>query len=357
MNLTVNQRRKLKQARTLLIAGTLLGLFYVIFSDGFEKFYPFLNAAIGGFLVAAVIAILEIWVLAGGVRKLSFFTLLLLRTLLYIVLITLIILGVIVISWMIRNQLTLGGVFTDPTFTYYIFEEDFFIAIVYAMTFALSINFTRMLSRKMGQGMLLSYITGTYFHPVIQERIVMFLDVANSKEISEKLGPLNFHNFLNDLFYDITEPIVLHRGIIYEYVEDLVVITWAINKGLTNGNCIRTFFSIKDNLDQLKEKYYLNYGFSPKIRAGLHCGNLVRAEIGDVKTQIVFHGDVMNTTSRILEKSRELDKGMLASTHLMLRIQLPNIYESDTVGIMNLKGKDEAIELYNITEKEPVIFT
>ena len=354
LKLTINQKRKFKQARTLIITGMLLGNLYVIFTDGFEKLHPFITATIGGFLIALVVAILEMWVFAGGVRKIKFLTLLTLRTLLYLLLIILILFNVIAISWMLRYELTYSQLFEFEDFQHYIFKEDFPIAIVYTLAFAFSINLTRMLSRKMGQGMLLSHITGTYFKPVIQERIIMFLNIENSKQISEKLSPMVFHNFLNDFFYDITESIVMHQGIIYEYVEDLVIVTWAMTKGLRDGNCIRTFFQIKDQLAELKEKYFNKYGLFPTIKASLHCGKLVRAEIGDLKTQIVFHGDVMNTTARILDNCYKIKGDLLASAHLVLRIDIPKLYETKTVGVITLKGKETAVELFTISEKELV---
>ena len=153
-----------------------------------------------------------------------------------------------------------------PTFQTYIFDGDFGLAILYGVSFALAINFTRMISRKMGQGMLMSHISGKYFSPVEEERIVMFLNVVNSKIISEKLGPLKFHKFLNELIYDITEPIVHRRAIIYEYVEDLVVISWAVKKGLQDANCIRVYFDIEDAIKTKKENYFNKFGFVPKMR-------------------------------------------------------------------------------------------
>ncbi len=355
MKLSINQKRKLKQALTLIIAGLLLGYLYVLFTDGFEKLHPFISATVGGFLVAVVIAILELWIFTGGVRKIKFLTLLTIRTLLYLFLVTLILFNVMVISRMIRYGLTYFQTLTSTEFQNYIFKEDFPVLIVYALTFAFSINLTRMLSRKMGQGMLVSHITGTYFKPVIQERIIMFMNIENSKQISEKLSPMVFHNFLNDFFYDITESIVMHQGIIYEYVEDLVVVTWAMNKGLRDGNCTRAFFHIQDQLEELKEKYFIEYGLFPRIKASLHCGKLVRAEIGDIKTQIVFQGDVMNTTSRILDYCYKINSELLASAHLVLRMDMPKIYETKTVGAISLKGKETTVELFTITEKELVI--
>ena len=90
------------------------------------------------------------------------------------------------------------------------------------------------------------------------------------------------------------------------------------------------------------------------MKAAVHCGKVVRAEIGDVKTQIVLHGDVMNTTARILDKCHEENKGLLSTAHLVYRLELPKMFESELVGYITLKGKEKEVELFNIVEKEVV---
>jgi len=351
-SLTVNQLRRLKQARTMVIAGALLGPFYVIFSDGFVSIDPYINATIIGILIGFTVSLLEIFVFGRGPQNWKFITLLLFKTFLYIFLILLIISNVLIIYRMLKYDLSYGGVLVSEEFYDYIYHKDFVIVLLYATSLTFSVNFTRMMSRKMGQGVLLSFITGTYYKPKIQERIFMFLNINHPKEIAEKLGLKTFHNFLNDFFYDITESIVIHRGIIHQYVEDEIVISWSIERGLSNANCARTFFDARDEINMLKERYYKKYGLFPQMRAALHCGNVVRAEIGDVKSEIVFHGDVMNTTSRILNQCYELNRDLLISSHLIFRLSLPPLYKMVEHGKLKLKGKETELELFSIVEAE-----
>ena len=125
-----------------------------------------------------------------------------------------------------------------------------------------------------------------------------------------------------------------------------------MEKGLQDANCIRVFFDINESLATLKEKYYKNYGFIPNIMAGLHCGDIVRAEIGDIKTQIVFHGDVMNTCARVLDKADEIETTLLLTKDLLDAIELPVLYDSESVGQIKLRGKQSEIELFKIWDKE-----
>lgn len=352
MGLSVNQKIKLKITKQFVIVGISLGIIYIFFANGTSELYPFLNGAIIGLLAGLLIAVLELFVFARGAKKIKFIGLLIIRSLVYLVLIMGIILTVVITSRTIRLDQTYSDVLQSQDFQYYIREGDFSIAIVYAITFAFSINFVRMISRKMGQGVLVSYISGTYRKPVHQARIVMFIKLVNSKKLMKELDTMDFHRLLNELFYDLTVPIVSHRGIIYEYIEDLMVITWAMNKGLENANCLRTYFDIKKVINDNKEKYLDRYGFVPQVQASLHTGSVVRAELGEVKTQIAFHGDTMNTTSRILSKNNELNLGLLVTDQLIKMIGMPRIYQKKSIGKITLKGKQESLELFEILDYE-----
>ena len=148
----------------------------------------------------------------------------------------------------------------------------------------------------------------------------------------------------------MTEAIVGHSGIIAHYVEDEVMVTWSMRKGVTNASCIRTFFQMKAELNALAEKYYEQYGFVPKIRAALHCGPIIRAEIGEVKTEVSFFGDTINATSRILGECHAAEKEIVVSKKLMQQIQLPELYSLEKMGEVSLRGKSEIMSLYSVNE-------
>jgi len=352
--LTVNQRVKIKITRQFVVAGISLGIIYTFFvyGFGFSEFWHYRNGAVSGLILGLLIALLELLVFSRGAKRLKFIWLLTLRTFIYLTLITVIIFNVAAISRMFRWDLGYFDVLSDVRFYHdYLLVGDFSVAVVTTLILVFSINFVRMISRKMGQGMLVSYISGTYYSPVHQARIIMFVKVVDAKRIMHELGPHKLHEFLNELFYDYTTPLVTNRGVIYEYIEDLAVITWSIDNGLRNANCIRAFFDIQEAIGASREKYLDKYGFIPRIQAGLHTGSVVRAEIGEVKTQIVFHGDTMNTTSRILGKCKELKLGLLASDQLIRMIGLPRIYAKKFVGDIELRGKQDPIKLFEVLDK------
>ncbi|MBK9331715.1 MAG: hypothetical protein IPM96_04730 [Ignavibacteria bacterium] len=69
------------------------------------------------------------------------------------------------------------------------------------------------------------------------------------------------------------------------------------------------------------------------------------------KKEIVFHGDVLNTASRIQAQSKTLGKGLLVSEDVIKKMELNGRYRKESMGKFRLRGKEQDITLYSI---EPV---
>ena len=54
----------------------------------------------------------------------------------------------------------------------------------------------------------------------------MFLDMKSSTTIAEQLGHVRFYTLLNELFHEISQPVLQTKAEIYQYVGDEVVLTW-----------------------------------------------------------------------------------------------------------------------------------
>ncbi len=64
----------------------------------------------------------------------------------------------------------------------------------------------------------------------------------------------------------------------------------------------------------------------PKLRAALHAGEVVTGEAGGSRRAIVFHGDVMNATSRIENLTRTLGHPFLVSEDALARLEGADAY-------------------------------
>ena len=101
---------------------------------------------------------------------------------------------------------------------------------IFALAFVLSVAFSAVfeLTRLIGGRVLLNVILGRYRHPIREERVLMFLDLAGSTAMAEALGEVRMQELLTRFFFDIDEPIVKHGGEVHAYVGDAVIVTWPL---------------------------------------------------------------------------------------------------------------------------------
>ena len=207
------------------------------------------------------------------------------------------------------------------------------------------IVFFRQLDRFLGPGVLVRYMLGRYHRPHREARIFMFLDLKSSTALAEELGPEAYYGLINEFFRDISGPVLANAGEIYEYVGDEVVLTWKEEQGIKDANCIRVFFDIDRIIEKKNQRYLDRFGVVPEYKAGVHVGEVMTAEIGDLKKGLVFNGDVLNTGSRIEKECERVGRRLLSSADLFERLTLPDGLTAEAMGPAALRGKSEPLEL------------
>jgi adenylate cyclase len=184
----------------------------------------------------------------------------------------------------------------------------------FALALGFALNVALFVTRLLGPGTLWSFVTGQYYRPRNEERIFLLLDVVDSTRIAEHVGNVAFQRFLNDVFFDITGALVEHRGEIYKYVGDQVIVSWPMSaSAAANGDCVAAALAARADLQRHRSSYIARYGFYPAVRAALHVGDVVSGEIGDVRREIGFLGDVLNTFARIEEFGKRHDIPVICS--------------------------------------------
>lgn len=184
------------------------------------------------------------------------------------------------------------------------------------------------------------------------ERIFMFLDIRDSTRIAEELGHIRYFALLNRFFSDISGPIDAHKGEIYQYVGDEIVVSWEKSQGLEDGNCLKAFFAIQERIRRLAPDYEKEFGLIPAFKAGFHMGNVTTGAIGTIKKEVVFSGDVLNTTARIEALCNRYGVDMLMSEELWEALPRIEGWEASAIGDIMLRGKQRTIRL--LTLRSPV---
>lgn len=176
----------------------------------------------------------------------------------------------------------------------------------------------------------------------------MFLDIKSSTTIAEALGHVKYFELLNEFFYDVTDTIVETRGEIYQYVGDELVISWEIDSGTENANCLNCFFYLYDVIRKLSDKYEKKFGITPSFKAGMHYGLVTVGEVGVLKREITFTGDVLNATARIQELCNKYNEKLIVSKELLELMNTNGAFSYKELGEMNLRGRAASISLYSV---------
>jgi adenylate cyclase len=224
--------------------------------------------------------------------------------------------------------------------------------ISYFLFSILFINFFLQMNRKIGPGNMFKLLLGRYHQPREEKRIFMFLDLVSSTRIAEQLGHNTYSQLLRDCFHDLTDIVLKYHAEIYQYVGDEVVLSWTEKNGLDHLNCIKAFFAFENEIHSRSNYYLEKYKIVPQFRAGLDMGMVTVAEIGDIKREIAFHGDVLNTAARLQAICKNYDCKMLISDHLANNLYATDGFDKKLIGEIKLRGKQERTKVYRIDREK-----
>ena len=220
------------------------------------------------------------------------------------------------------------------------------IVIASMLTFLLVM--LRHASQIIGERSFRDIMRGRYHRPRAEDRFFLFVDVVGSTPVAERLGPLAVHRYLDRVFQAASDPVDAYYGEVYQYVGDEMVVTWNVAEGRPEARPLACLFAIEAALAAAAPEFKREFGTVPKIRAALHAGEVVTGEIGGSRRAIVFHGDVMNTTSRIENATRTLGRNFLVSEDALARLEGAERYSPEDLGSQQLRGREAMMRVYAV---------
>jgi adenylate cyclase len=325
-----------------IVVGGALGLLYAKISDAGSE-YEYLRLLPGtliGISIGFIIITFEKSLIT--LNKYSFIGAMVVKALIYSINIVLFLLFFVVIFAEVLGHLSyreaLDQYIRDRLF------EDFIFSLGASIFLILFLEISSLLNSRF----FYNYFTGRYHRPMQEERIFMFVDVKSSTTLAEQLGDILYSQLLQDLFNDFTNAILASRAEVYQYAGDEIILTWKTAAGLKEQRCLYCFYLLKQSIIQ-KEAYYLKtYNIVPKFKAGMHTGTAVTTWVGKVKKEIVYHGDLLNTTSRIQCKCNDFNHDFVVSEAIkeVLPEDVPVNYIHQ--GEILLRGKAHPMKLYTV---------
>lgn len=325
-----------------LAAGSVIG-FLLHFIDKIDMLGVTTRGMIIGLLIGTTIGFFEEFFFLEKFRTKTYFFLLLFRTLVYTLVFAFYELLVNSLSNYFSGDLSIAESFYTALYREH-FPRDFAIITIVSVIL-ISLLQIRRLHRP---GDLIRYITGKYHRPEEVNKIFLFLDLKSSTSTAEKLGNIDYSSFMIDYFHDMTGAILMSKAEIYQYIGDEIVLTWSFQEGVKHSRCINCFFDIKNEFELKREKYLEKHGVYPQFKAALHAGNVSVTWIGSIKKEIVYYGDVLNTTARIQDECNKHNQSFLLSEYILNNVEIPEYLRSEIVGELQLKGKEKKVKIFGL---------
>ncbi|HEY7040769.1 MAG TPA: adenylate/guanylate cyclase domain-containing protein, partial [Methylomirabilota bacterium] len=124
---------------------------------------------------------------------------------------------------------------------------------------------------------------------------------------------------------------------------------WPMDAGLRTAACVRCFFDVRAAIRRDAARYERDFGVVPAFRGGLHGGPVTAGELGDLRRQIVFVGDILNTAARLEEYAKRTGHDLVVSGAVLGKITLPAGVRAASCGELALRGKEASVAAYGLS--------
>ncbi len=329
--------RKLRLLAAIIAFGAIAG-FVFNFSQGRVAPRQAVTGISYGLLISASLGSIELLVLEGPMRNwlsgLSFAASLIVRSAIYAAVI-------IVIQGLEVGERIAGLPLDMPS-------QIFWSSFAYSAVLSVVMNLGLAISNIIGPRALLNFVTGRYHSPVEEERFVLFVDIAGSTGLAERLGGVGIHRFLDRTFRLLTVAVEDYRGEVLSYVGDEVIATWRERGGAIDCRPLRCFVAMRDELlrasSQFEQRVRRGAADSrqPAFRSGDHRRDRRRQARHRVQRRRHEH------RGRLEELSRSVDGGFLASRAAMERFGSMPPFAVRDLGRLPIRGRADGIDVVGI---------
>jgi adenylate cyclase len=330
----------LRRLAALILYGALVGAAYAL--SRYTDFPHIMRSALTGAVIAAGVTLFELLLLQAerGKRLQAgpFGAFLATRIGAW----TLIILAGLLVG---RILVPLGdGVgYSDPQML--LLDMGFSLAVSFIGITALSVQ------RLLGADVIVALLSGRYYRPQTETRVFLLLDMVGSTALADRFGDKVYLGVLNRALQEITPLIARSGGDIHRYVGDAVIVTWRPRLELRHAatEAVACAVACVEQIRRDAPRFTAEFGIAPGLRAAVHLGPVLAAEIGTMKREIAFLGDTMNTLARIEQAARESKRAVVLSGNVLAAATLPPGVAAEPLGDFTPRGKQAAIPLHALT--------
>ncbi len=179
---------------------------------------------------------------------------------------------------------------------------------------------------------------------------VLFADIRSFTTLSETMTPKENFEFINAYLGSVSPVIRKHHGFIDKYIGDAIMALFPASADDAMQASIDIHKQLVDfNAD--RQKKFLQ---PIKIGIGVHTGTLMLGTIGEEKRmEGTVISDAVNLASRLEGLTKMYGASIIVSEQILKELANPDQYSYRFLGKVRVKGKQEAVYIFEILDTEP----
>lgn len=233
-----------------------------------------------------------------------------------------------------------------------VFKSSYFHSLIFYFSLvSILMFFISNLERRSGNiTLLIAQSMGEIVKPKSVDKGFMFIDLNDATSLAENLGSHKYAELLR-LCFKMLSDLVAHTPFqIYQYVGDEAVICWNAEESKGDLTSLQLFTDFKAYLQERNNFFQSAFGINPIFKCAIHSGEVIQSEIGRNVKHLVYHGDVLNTTSRLLDSCHFYRTDLIISKSAIKNPELiSRTFSLYPLKEKYLKGKSKLVEAYKAT--------
>ena len=181
---------------------------------------------------------------------------------------------------------------------------------------------------------------------------ILFIDIKSFTTVAEKLSPNGTLEFLN-AFMRRMQPLINDRGgFINQFVGDEIMAIFHHGDHATAA--LDTALALRNELGRYNQERAMKNERPVEMGIGINTGGIIWGTIGtEARMESAVIGDPVNLASRLQNLTRMYGALILGSEHLVKQVPDMSRYQYREVDIVKVKGKTEAIAVYEFFDGDP----
>lgn len=179
-----------------------------------------------------------------------------------------------------------------------------------------------------------------------RQMTVLFSDVRNFTNISEKLDPVSLSQLMNDYLTPMTRIIHQSWGTVDKYIGDAIMAFWGapVEDPEHARRAILAALDMQERAAKLSQEFQARGGPEIRIGIGINTGNMRVGNMGsEFRMAYTVMGDAVNLASRLEGLTKQYGVTIIVGEQTRVSLLDFSFRELDRVKV---KGKNEAVTIY-----------